>query len=675
MATASASIVQYGRRKGSSRTNTPIKRSEVANVPMQLPDLRQVHVFPKAEWERVQESLNKMNREAELIQEKKQEKEALHLCSKEVVKHWSNTIAGQRQKKIKAKKLREEIEEQEKRKIDFEEAQYQAEKRREAIERAKTLQYYQTDRVKGFHSALVLTEVLKEREAQIDLKRKKQNAHENVNKDIMAQMQRKEEQAIIEDQHKALQRFLECKAVASGQMQQVKEQQHAKEMEKLEDKKEGETIQRLTRLYEWEKSKLEDQKHEEKKQLMNAYLSALVLTEVLKEREAQIDLKRKKQNAHENVNKDIMAQMQRKEEQAIIEDQHKALQRFLECKAVASGQMQQEQLQQRDRIIELLAKQMQEKQCNEDEIIARAVAEQEAKEERKLKEKEEKRIAELKSISTHRETVIKQKEEKEKEERLQAVELLHAKQEAAKVFFAKQWEKQQNMREKNKKIQDLHVRQMAENHRKALHEKEALLEYEKEHSSLIALEEKQFQAYASEVIDSAVKAKRNPYPLRKAARMGFGGGLGPVFGGLRPSYLAQDITGVELPNYNRSTTQDIKAIYDTDNIQKSRKKLGFTCCNSSLIALEEKQFQAYASEVIDSAVKAKRNPYPLRKAARMGFGGGLGPVFGGLRPSYLAQDITGVELPNYNRSTTQDIKAIYDTDNIQKSRKKLGFTW
>lgn len=554
MATASASIVQYGRRKGSSRTNTPIKRSEVANVPMQLPDLRQVHVFPKAEWERVQESLNKMNREAELIQEKKQEKEALHLRSKEVVKHWSNTIVGQRQKKIKAKKLREEIEEQEKRKIDFEEAQYQAEKRREAIERAKTLQYYQTDRVKGFHSALVLTEVLKEREAQIDLKRKKQNAHENVNKDIMAQMQRKEEQAITEDQHKALQRFLECKAVASGQMQQVKEQQHAKEMEKLEDKKEGETIQRLTRLYEWEKSKLEDQKHEEKKQLMNAYLDHMSNKDILKAIEKQ----------------------KYEEEQESINLFSTAKQKMIKMRKEKEAELFREQLQQRDRIIELLAKQMQEKQCNEDEIIARAVAEQEAKEERKLKEKEEKRIAELKSISTHRETVIKQKEEKEKEERLQAVELLHAKQEAAKVFFAKQWEKQQNMREKNKKIQDLHVRQMAENHRKALHEKEALLEYEKQNTSLIALEEKQFQAYASEVIDSAVKAKRNPYPLRKAARMGFGGGLGPVFGGLRPSYLAQDITGVELPNYNRSTTQDIKAIYDTDNIQKSRKKLGFT---------------------------------------------------------------------------------------------------
>ena len=35
--------------------------------------------------------------------------------------------------------------------MDTEEAMFQAEKRKEAIERAKTLLYYQTDRVKQFH--------------------------------------------------------------------------------------------------------------------------------------------------------------------------------------------------------------------------------------------------------------------------------------------------------------------------------------------------------------------------------------------------------------------------------------------------------------------------------------------------------------------------------------------
>ena len=40
---------------------------------------------------------------------------------------------------------------EEKKLIDIEEAKYQAEKRKAAIERAKTLQYYKTDRVKEYH--------------------------------------------------------------------------------------------------------------------------------------------------------------------------------------------------------------------------------------------------------------------------------------------------------------------------------------------------------------------------------------------------------------------------------------------------------------------------------------------------------------------------------------------
>jgi len=41
--------------------------------------------------------------------------------------------------------------------IDLEEAQFQAHQRKDAIERAKTQQYYQTDRVKSFHVSLTLS--------------------------------------------------------------------------------------------------------------------------------------------------------------------------------------------------------------------------------------------------------------------------------------------------------------------------------------------------------------------------------------------------------------------------------------------------------------------------------------------------------------------------------------
>lgn len=61
---------------------------------------------------------------------------------------------GQRQKKLEAKKIREQIEEEKRKLIDIEEAKYREQKKKEAIEKARTQLYYQTDRVKGLHVSM-----------------------------------------------------------------------------------------------------------------------------------------------------------------------------------------------------------------------------------------------------------------------------------------------------------------------------------------------------------------------------------------------------------------------------------------------------------------------------------------------------------------------------------------
>ena len=52
--------------------------------------------------------------------------------------------------KLLARKLREEAEEHDKQRIDVQEAQFQARKRKEAIDKAKTDQYFDSDRLKTF---------------------------------------------------------------------------------------------------------------------------------------------------------------------------------------------------------------------------------------------------------------------------------------------------------------------------------------------------------------------------------------------------------------------------------------------------------------------------------------------------------------------------------------------
>lgn len=60
-------------------------------------------------------------------------------------------LKGAREHKFEMKKMREQKEEERRKQVDIEEEKLAAERRREQIEKAKQLQYYETDRVRKFH--------------------------------------------------------------------------------------------------------------------------------------------------------------------------------------------------------------------------------------------------------------------------------------------------------------------------------------------------------------------------------------------------------------------------------------------------------------------------------------------------------------------------------------------
>ncbi|NWZ23818.1 CC173 protein, partial [Asarcornis scutulata] len=249
-------------------------------------DLHQVIILPKAEWERMQDNLGSISREAARILAEKKEREKMHRRSKAAVKDWPNTIMGQAQRKLKAKKLREEKEEEERKKVDLEEAQFQAAKRKEAIDQAKTYLYYQNERVKGLHSALLLTEVLKERDAQIEFKKFKPN----VNKKKEEEAERERKEAILREQEKAHQRYMDRQAICRDQLEQIEEHKHQADLAKLEDKKEGEEIQRLSRLYELEMQKKMEKEHEEKLERQKLYRKHVADHKIIKAAEEQKEM-------------------------------------------------------------------------------------------------------------------------------------------------------------------------------------------------------------------------------------------------------------------------------------------------------------------------------------------------------------------------------------------------
>lgn len=69
--------------------------------------------------------------------------------------------------------------------------------------------------------------------------------------------------------------------------------------------------------------------------------SALLLTEVLKEREAQVELKRRIREASHDTDKEIMATLKRQDEKALQQEMEREQRRKQDFEATVQGLMQQ----------------------------------------------------------------------------------------------------------------------------------------------------------------------------------------------------------------------------------------------------------------------------------------------------------------------------------------------
>nr|XP_060634721.1 cilia- and flagella- associated protein 210 [Anolis sagrei ordinatus] len=495
MGTMLRPAVRFGRPRGQNREDMQDEKDEVEGIFLPVGvDLHEIAILPKAEWQRIQDSLTARAREVAQARAERKARKDLHLKSQALVKNWTNTIAGMSQMKLKAGKLRKEREEEARRNIDLEEAKYQAQKRKEFIEKAKMQQHYENERVKGFHKAFLLTEVMKERDAQIEFKKIKENLycskHEEIEQERLKAVQ-KEEEKIKERHVKRLQ-------LSKEQLEQIKEHEHQAEIDRQEEKKEGEEIQALVRRHQLEVMQKEQEEYKQKLKRRQAYLEYVADQKTLKAIE--------KQKEEENDDK-IRRHYQAKRAMAKLrKEKEEELHRLMEVH--------------RENITYRLLKQMQKKIDDEDERIAREIAETEEEIENECKAREEKNKADLKSIKEHRLGVIKMKEEKEKQEKIEAKEILKGQIEADRIYQELEKDKKHRFHCANLKLQEAHVTQIAEKASKVEHEKQEELEYEKQKERIALWKEQEFQAYAKKVIDEASKTTQHLYPLYQAAKEG-----------------------------------------------------------------------------------------------------------------------------------------------------------
>ncbi|XP_004375594.1 cilia- and flagella- associated protein 210 [Trichechus manatus latirostris] len=552
MGTSSEMLVRFGRRCGQVKESTEMKNSKEEQVlyPPLLPskvDLHQVTIIPHNEWKRIKDSLDSLTREAACLRAERKAKKEMHFRSQEVVKHWTNTYAGMKEQKLEAKKKRDEEVEAERQMLDMEEAIHKQGERKKAIENARQCQFYQTERVKNFHSGLLLSRVMKERDAQIEFQKSKIKS----DKKWEEQLKLNTEKAFKEEQEKAEKRHRDRVALANDHLKQIKEHEEEKERKRKEEEKDAEEIKRQNSLYEIEMRKKLEKKKEEIHESRRLFFEHMNDKNIIK----------------------AVEQQQQAEEDEKIRNFIKAKKRLTQMKNNKEAETHRLMEERRERINNFLSELIKEKLDNEDLIIARDIAEAEAEREKRESERYEKNKAEVKAIAEYRAIVMKNKEEEERQRKINAKEQLLDILKADKIFLEHEKVKKRKADEERRKVHDAHIQQMAKNKFNAKQSKETEIDYCRLTEAIVAEKEKEFQNYAREVIESESQTtNKYVYPLVKAAQEGPGGGHGPVFvdrGGLRPSYQANDVIGVQLPFYNSRGSK-------YNNFQKSKGRLGFT---------------------------------------------------------------------------------------------------
>lgn len=547
-------VVQHGQRKGTSQNVTP--SAELHIKPDPPVDLQEVLMLSDLEWRRILDNVNRVNKAQEHLIASAREREDLYHRSKEAVKTWTNTIVAQHKKKLEEKKIRKEVEEEKKKQIDIEEAKFQEQKRKEAIEQAKNAHFCEMDRVRKFHSAVLMTEVLKEREAQIEMKKRIENAMKDIDNQILDIIRHNEVQALQQEMLKGLEKKQLCLENSESLKQQMKEYQEATEKDRIEQKEiEVKELEQIQKLCIEQEITRKQKKQEEERNIMKTHQEHLTMKKIIKAGEVE------KENYEEERRK------------RFVKDKDKRVKLWKEKQVENFRRVQSY----KDALGEKLAAYYHEHTITEDKLIAKAAseaAEFQAKQDKQQHEKDEKKAAMLKSIADHRIVVQNELEDKKQKEKQNAMEMLNEKKAADISFHQEQLVKAQKRKEAAKMLLDTHVHQMAEKHAQEQRIENEKQEFAARNAEAILEDENKFQNYAKHVIQAAKEAQRKTFLLCKVAKEGVGGGHGPAHGGIKPSYQAQDEAGTELLSYVCSRTTGIKELNEYIDIKDSKNRLG-----------------------------------------------------------------------------------------------------
>lgn len=449
---------------------------------------------------RIRESIARGPSTAEV--EERRQQEVLHKRSQERVAKWQDTFDAQRKRKDRAAQEKRDREEAARVELDEEEARIQGAARSKIIERANQLLLENTEPMRELQSKALMSDVLKEREAQIEVRRKIEQMHKEQDQ---RWLQQQAEQLKAEDereQQKARDAYDKQMEVAKAHREQLMEyQKRIMHERKLADEERIASLEHAARTAREEREEKEmrlRKARELTEETMRFNELSLSIQRQEKERAMQEEIQHQKHVEK----KERLDQLKREQEQKVTrrkqEQQSKLIERqinaMIDRESIEKARLEKQQVE------------FEEARVRKEEADDERVRQQK----QKLKESWEWQLAQKQKR--------KQKELEEQRQFQQQYKDNHAR------FSVEEDEENRVRRQHNKDVLRFVQEQAQEKEALALEQKTLDLMEDVETRDALAREDEAFREYAEMYANEVAGEGKSPAPFRRLKR----GGLQPA---------------------------------------------------------------------------------------------------------------------------------------------------
>lgn len=300
--------------------------------------------------------------------ERKELESTLKQISQSKMKNWPDSIEMAKKLKLESRKKIFFEKEAEKRKIDEEERKFNEMEKKIIIERANKLLFEAQDPVKSFHSKLLLADVMKEREYQMEIKQKKKEIEDRINE----KWKNVESENLHNYDMKELQKLEVEKIKKEDQMNVINQQLQDFKIKKIKEYQdrviEGEIIKQRAKEALIQEKEKEDLIRSKAKKQQETFIKANIELEKLKEVKKIQEQEVIKRNEEFAIKKQQMVDLRKRKEAEKFKEKQDTRQKLI------------------DKQIEYLNN----LKSKEDEILNKQVKEAEEKKNKEIEEKQRK---------------------------------------------------------------------------------------------------------------------------------------------------------------------------------------------------------------------------------------------------------------------------------------------